>query len=248
MELDILVITHNHLELSINCVKAIVQNTASPFTLTILDDSTDLTPDYFTAFCKEHPNVRYHRVEPPGCANKLWNIGLRETSNLYVATIVNSVIVEPEWDLPAVELLENNPRAGMVGFKLLYLHGTIWHAGCKLGDGIFNHIGVGQPGHRFAKNYRCPAVTGAMVLARRLALDKGWDETTYHGFTGWDDIDLCMQMRTDGWEVWYTGLGCGYHIEAPTRLQGKTPEEQAEFWKKYEENKQRFLTKWGKML
>ncbi len=45
-------------------------------------------------------------------------------------------------------------------------------------------------------------VSGASLLVRRAALDRigGFDE---HYFMYFEDNDLCMRLRTGGWQVWY---------------------------------------------
>ena len=54
-EIDIILATHNHLDLTIQAVDCLYEFTSKPFRLIVVDDSTDgLTPLYFKKLMKEN--------------------------------------------------------------------------------------------------------------------------------------------------------------------------------------------------
>lgn len=220
-ELDILVPTHNHLELTIQCIDAIYRYTSNPFHLIVMDDSTDLTPAYFESFSKEHPNLTYYHADPPfTSANQRENIGLSLCKTPYVALIVNSLTVEPEWDIAGLQVMKTTTRVGLIGFKILkYPSGLIESAGLSSTGDNSNlvDIGTGVASHRLSKVYECEAVPWAFVLMRKEAVMGNLDETLYEGFKGWEDLDACFVLREKGWRILYCGLGVGYHRTRATR-------------------------------
>ena len=140
-EIDIILTTHNHLGLTIECLDALYANTSVPFRLTIVDDSTDLTPTYIAHFKAEHPNIQFIRPkEKLTSANQIINIGLKNTSNPLVVNITNTTTVEPAWINYALIMMEQNSTIGIIGFKLLY-SGPLITGGItagKIGRKIFN--------------------------------------------------------------------------------------------------------------
>lgn len=243
-EIDVILTTHNHLELTIRCVEALYQYTPNPFRLTIIDDSTDLTPDYFKTLASQYPNVQYIRPDILlKSGNQIINIGLRNTRNELVVNINNSVQVEPDWLNVALWQIKQNPQIGIIGFKLLRLSGSIGHAGLIVNHrGLFN-IGLGEGGHRHTHVAEVPAVGWALVLYRRKAYPDGLDEKYYIGFRGWDDVDNCLALRKRGWKVYYCGFGAAYHEEGATRVVGTQ-----QFWDDGNTNAQRFFARWGDEL
>ncbi len=240
---DIILTTHNHLELTINSINALFQNTSMPFNLVVIDDSTDLTPQWIAEFQKEHPNVKYVRPDYPiKNGNHSWKIGLENTTSEVVIMMVNSALVEPEWEAMPFNLLQNNPTIGMVGIKLLYPHGTIWHAGVGFFNSLPSHIGLGEPSHHYTHIRKVQCVNPSVGFLRRKAVVDCFDDETYIGWRGFEDTDLCCMLRSKKWDVFYCGYSSAYHIESPTRL--KANQDQQKFWQEYNENMRRFLSKW----
>ncbi|MFW9991920.1 MAG: glycosyltransferase family 2 protein [Candidatus Odinarchaeota archaeon] len=237
--MDVILTTHNNLELTIECLKALYSFTTAPFNLVIIDDSTDLTPQYLEQFAKEHGNVK---IVYPGekwtGGNTGWRIGLENSSDPIVVTMTNSSRVEPGWHIGPLQMLEQNPKVGLIGIKLLYPTGMIWHAGIQFANHIPIHIGINEAAHRYSYAVPVPCVNHSVGFFRREALDKSLDEETYLGWKGFEDTDINLTIRENGWHIWYCGEASAYHIESPTRIRGK------DFWQEYNENLRRFIMKW----
>lgn len=254
--LDVILTTHNRLDLTMRAVNALYEHTSVPFHLIVVDDSTDMTPIYFGQALKEKDNITYiHSDIPYKTGNQIFNIGFRHCKTPFAAIVMNSVRVEPDWNVQSMELMNTLPKAGVVGLKNLFSEpdGRIECAGIMMVDSRLtdfgkyakvstktpSDIGSGQPAHRFSANYEVEAVQWAFVLTRVEAV-KDLEEFVFNGFKGWDDIDNCFVVRKRGWKIYYCGQSSGYHTPRATR--GDNSEEAAQLCK---ENAHIFFRRWG---
>jgi GT2 family glycosyltransferase len=230
-KLDIVLLTHDRLDLTMQAMNNLYNHTVNPFHLIVVDNSTDLTPLYFAEAQKEFPNITFlHYDRDFKCGNEMFNIGFAKAVTPFVATVMNSCNVEPDWDIHGLQLMDLIPDVGIIGFKCLFPDGRIESAGISLVEsekvdggkfaGVATHIpvdiGHGLPGHRASSNYECEAVQWAFALMRRKAVPK-LDEDTFNGFKGWDDIDNCYAVKEGGWKIFYCGSGVCYHAPRATR-------------------------------
>ena len=251
---DIMVPTHNNLHLTMKCLQAIYFHTQSPFHVIICDDSTDgLTPLYFQKLLTEGvaplgkvANLTYIHADRFTEGNQFFNTALRYCRSEYMATVMNSVRVEPEWELFALQTLcPQNPQVGTIGFKCLFggdtvNTGHIESAGIKMHKYLPTDIGRDLPGHRQNGVYECDAVQWAFALHRVKALRGNLCEGVFHGHRGWDDIDNCFAVKAKGWKVVYCGLGAGYHEPRATRGDNSPLAAQENM-----ENGEKFYKRWG---
>lgn len=250
-QLDIITLTHGRQDLSMRCVRTIFRHTQTPFHLIVMDDSTpdmdegtDMTPEWFAKFCEAHNNVTFvHSDKPFKNSHHIFSEAFKRCKTPYTAVVVNSFMVEPEWELAALQMMKQNPKIGMIGFKCLRA-GTelIESAGLAIvaNNSGLTDIGVGQSGHRFCKAYQCDAVQWAFVLLRVEAVAPNLGADIYHGFKGIEEFEHCLTMREKGWTIWYCGLGVGYHTTLATRL-AKGEED----LRLNVENKELFFKRWG---
>lgn len=247
--IDIHVPTHGKLELTIPCVDHIYAHTQTPFHLIVTDTDPEgeegLTELYFKRLMQNRNNVTYIKAENFKTGNTFFNTALRHTKTEFMATVMNSVWVEPEWEMVALQLMNEQKDVGTIGFKAIFApehpqFGRIESAGIAFQGHIPVDIGRGEPAHRLNSVYECQAVQWAFALHRKVALIGNLDENTFNGHVGWDDIDNCFVVKSKGWRILYCGLGCGYHHPRATR--GDDSEEAA---KKNRENSHIFFKRWG---
>lgn len=252
--IDIVVPCHNRLELTITCVNALYSNTKAPFHLIVVDDSTDkITRLYWKEMKKKLNNITYiYSREPYKEGNQYLNIAFSYAKHPYIACVGNSIKVEPEWEIAALDILGKDPAIGVLGFKNLFIFdppgdGNIESAGISMVDYTPVDIGRDLCSHRMSAIYECMAVQWAFCMVRKEAVvDKegkpNLPEGVYNGFKGWDDIDNCFVLRRRGWKVVYNGYGVGYHYPRATR--GIRPENK-EGQNLNRENARRFYKRWG---
>lgn len=237
--------TNRGFRLTLGCIERLYDNTKTPFHLVVVDDSTDnITIKYFEEFQKYYNNVTFiHSDVPFQCGNQFFNIGLSQCQHDFVATVMNSTKVEPEWEIMALEVFKTDPKVGIVGLKCLFppeQGGKIESAGITMWG--FQPVDIGRdfPGHRMSLVQECPAVQWAFALLRKEAVVGNLDEDLYNGFKGWDDIDNCFAVKAKGWKVVYCGLGAGYHEPRATRGSNSM-----EAFQKNRENAHLFYKRWG---
>jgi len=94
--IDVLVPTKNNLYLTIQCIDHLYAYTRTPFHLIVVDSSTDETMIYLRRVQKEHQNVTViHQDVMSG--NHFFNLALSHAQTPYLATVMNSVQVCPDW-------------------------------------------------------------------------------------------------------------------------------------------------------
>jgi O-antigen biosynthesis protein len=118
---------------------------------------------------------------------------------------------------------------GMVGAKLLFADGRLQHAGHVYPGGP-THALFGWPGssvgpHRMNVVAReCSGVTAAAAAMRRdvFAAVGRFDEEFPVNF---NDVDLSLRVRRDGYRIVWTPAAEWYHFESVTRVAGHTQDE-----------------------
>lgn len=261
--IDIILLTHGKLEeLTIPCVQAIYAHTRNLFHLIVVDNSTpdmdngtDQTPQWFKTMQVEHKNITFlHYDRDFKSGNEMFNIGYAHGNSRFVATVMNSIRVEPDWDVVATKMMADNPKIGIIGFKCLKLgwdnkriegddiltDGLIESAGIYMNTYTPCDMGRNEPSHRLCSSYPCASLQWAFALTRREAVVGNLDEDLWQNFVGWDDIDNTFYLRYKGWEAWYCGLGVGYHVTHATR--GSASDETLI---KNRKNAEIFYKRWG---
>jgi GT2 family glycosyltransferase len=115
-------------------------------------------------------------------------------------------------------------NVGLIGTRLLYPDRNIQHAGVVLGVNDLRpvHEGLGRsdqevgPNSRWVRPRQVAAVTGAFMALTHDVFDRlgGFDERLA---VGYNDIDLCLKVRAEGFAVLYEpGIELIHH-ESKTR-------------------------------
>lgn len=231
---SIIIPVFNKLELTQPCLEAIKRFTESSlYELIVVDNaSTDGTAEYLK-------NCGHARVisnqENKGFA-RACNQGACAAGTDLLLFLNNDTVVHEGWLQMLLDCLEQHPKAGIVGCRLLYPDGTVQHAGVGITvDGIGEHLFSG-----FSADYPAviqprllQAVTAACMLVRRNCFNAvgGFDEGYINGF---EDVDFCLKARRLGYDVRYCPDTRIVHYEesSPGR----------NLYESY--NKQRFRQRW----
>jgi len=245
-KLDVLVIAHDKIEETVACIQTLYAHTPTPFHLIVVDDSKDLTPlymrDFINQFSDKHEITHVYSKVPYKCGNQIFNKALEHCRTPFMATVMNSVRVEPEWEVGPLQILMADPKVGYVGSKCLFYHnGLIECAGIKMVKWLPTDIGRDEPGHRIALAFDVEATQWAFGTLRvEAGKSAKFDETSFNGFRGWDDIDNCFVLKKAGWKIVECGHSVGYHKPRLTRG-NNSPESQEE----NRQNAHAFFKRWG---
>lgn len=210
------------------CVAGLLEQTDYPALRLVIVDNGSATDRAKRVLRKlaESPRVQVLRIEGPFNFAALNNAAVRSTTSPLLALVNDDVmVVEPDW-LRAMAAQALRPDVGAVGAKLFYPDGRIQHAGIVLGLGpqrAAGHEFRGAPGdspgpqNRLLVTRETSAVTAAcMVLERRkFEAVGGFDETAFP--VAFNDVDLCLRLRRQGWRTLWTPQARLMHLESATR-------------------------------
>lgn len=211
--IDIILLTHNHLENTTRCIEALYANTKQSFKLTVIDDSTDTTPQYFQHLIENGDDINYHHYEKIYDANEALYKGLELTKSDPFIFLTNSTFVEPEWLFMALKIMNDDSKAGLVGFKIL---DPATNLIIEAGDHVFPdatriNIGMYDVGHRYSHIREVNAIGWAVVLMRRAVIPSEGFDSNYIPWRCAADLDNCLEIKKRGWKIYYNGLGSVYH-------------------------------------
>lgn len=169
------------------------------------------------------------------------NHGVAASKGRHVVLLNDDAVVEPGFLDALVAAVERRPRIAVVGALVLFPDRSVQDAGGVIGeDGMPAVVGRGSD-ERAAiatEPRQVDYVSGCAVLVRREAWDAvgGMDERFYPAY--FEDVDLCLRLRSAGWETWFEPEAKVLHDEsASSDLVLKSL---AWDW-----NKARFLLRWG---
>jgi len=144
------------------------------------------------------------------------NDGAAAARTEHLVFLNNDTIPQPGWLERLEHYADKNPRAAVVGSKLLYPVNTIQHAGVVIcQDRYPRHIYTGFPANHPAvnKSRRFQIVTAACMLVRReiFAAADGFDTRFRNGF---EDVDFCLRLGERGYEIHYCADSVVQHLES----------------------------------
>ncbi len=238
---SIIIPVFNHLDLNRQCLESIYNNTElTGVEIIVVDNgSTDGSSDYLRREEKERRVRLVANTSHLGFA-KACNQGARAARGDYLIFLNNDTIVTSGWLQGLSKVLEKDERIGIVGAKLLYPDKTIQHAGVAFDDHkrvghIYRGFHESHPAVNKGREFQ--VVTAACMMIRKSVFFAagGFDEHYQNGF---EDVDLCFQVRSLGHKVFYTPECVVYHLES------KTPGRHA----KERENSLYFQSRWQEQV
>jgi GT2 family glycosyltransferase len=213
------------------------------------NDSQEEETKVYLAKVSTHPRVRVIPCPGPFNFSKINNLAAQHAKGALIGLMNNDLkVFEPEW-LREMVSHAVRPDVGIVGAKLLYEDGTIQHAGVTLGIALASHLYKFSPGggegHQGRLNITqdVSAVTAACLLMRREVWDEvgGLDEAFP---VAYNDVDLCLRVRTAGYRILWTPDAQLYHLESRTRGRDAAPEKR----ERLNQDKERLIERWGDAL
>ena len=240
---SIIIPTRDGCDLLKRCLDSIeTKTTYKRYEIIVLDNES---VDSSTLSFLDNLKQRWRVVRCPGDFNfsSVNNIGARYAKGEYLLFLNNDIEVRTgDW---LKDMLAQAQRRGVgsVGAKLLYPDGSIQHAGVVVGI-------QGNAGHAFrhqqddGRSYygladtvrNCSAVTAACMMVPKEVFRKvnGFDEQLRVEF---NDVDLCLKIRRQGYRIVYAPEAVLYHHENATRKGRRSPQDEM-----------RFTQQWGELI
>ena len=180
------------------------------------------------------------------------NHGVSKADGEYVVLLNNDIeIITVNW-LEELLMYAQRKDVGAVGGKLYFPDKRIQHGGVIIGLGAHRtaghaHYGMGRTNlgymGRLCYAQDMSAVTGAMLMVSKKKFEAagGLDKTFAISL---NDVDLCLRLRTAGYNNVFTPFAEAYHYESLSR----GLDDAGEKAKRYNSESELFRTRWKKLL
>lgn len=228
---DIIILTKDHIDLIIPCIKSILQKSVYPDYRIIIGDtgSTKDNLNKLKSFIIDKPQIklvsnleyRFGRLN-----NQLVNMFNDQSENSLLLFCNNDIEFLNDCISEMVYAHENNKNIGTVGARLHYPDGKIQHAGIAVdSNGGLKHIDAHTLPNKFINNskdiYKNPyeyvvGSTGALLMISRKRFNEvnGFNENYKVCF---EDVELNMQMIKHGYKNIINYDSVAIHKENQTR-------------------------------
>ena len=218
------------------CLRSIEERTDyDNYEIIIIENNSteQKTFDYYNQICNDKIRVVYWKKEFNYSA--INNFGVDQAKGEYLLLLNNDMeVISRDW---MSELLGHcqRPEVGAVGARLYYPDDTVQHAGIIIGIGgvagsVFVGMKRGYTGymHRAAIQQDLSAVTAACMMIKRPVFEEAGrlEEQLKVAF---NDVDLCLKIRKNGYLIVYDPYVELYHYESKTRGAEDTKEKVRRF-------------------
>ena len=218
--ISIIILAHNHLDMTRRCLESLAGAVAHlDHEVILLDNASSEDTTRLRTCSHLFKQWQFLRSEENLSFSRSNNRCASRASGRYLLFLNNDVFVAPETVERLVGCLQDDDSPGIVGGMLLFPEGnTVQHAGMsQMVWGFPSNYGVGahpsdqrvrQAAERFA-------LTGAMMcLPRDLYCQVGGFDERY--IWGYEDVDLCLKIRSAGRRILYLPQATGVHVESAT--------------------------------
>jgi GT2 family glycosyltransferase len=231
---SILIPNRDQPDMLARCVESVRRSSYSNYEIILVENSSR-RPETFALYDRlsREPNLRILVWKEPFNYAAVNNHAARRANGEVLLFLNNDVqAINTDW---LEQLLQHalRPEIGAVGAKLYYPDNTIQHAGVVIGSRhgpMHYHCGFLRDSagykNRLVIVQNLSAVTGACLMTRKAVFEQvgGFDSEFAIAF---NDIDLCLKMRREGYRIVWTPFAQLYHFEFTTRGHDDTPQKQS---------------------
>lgn len=240
----------NGWEMNYNCLKSILENTNNvKYEIIIADDNSNDESQYLGGFTT---NVKIIRNKTNLGFLLNCNNASKYAKGKYIHFLNNDTRVRPNWLSSLVDLLENDPKIGMCGSKLIYPNGKLQEAGGIVWNDLtaWNFGNNSEPNiSEFNYVKEADYISGASILLRMEIWNKlkGFDIRYVPAY--YEDTDIAFEVRNLGYKVVYQPLSEVIHFEGFSHGTEISNTPQVKSIKDYQiKNGLKFQEKWKHIL
>jgi GT2 family glycosyltransferase/glycosyltransferase involved in cell wall biosynthesis len=220
---DVIVCVHNALDEVQRCLESVVQNTAAPYQLILVDDgSAAPTRDFVRRFAAEHSATLLRSETARGYTFAAID-GQRQSTADYVVMLNSDTVVTAGWLDRMIACAETNSRIGLVGplsNAATFQSIPEVEAG---GDWALNplppEMSIAQMGEAVAQVASgaypdMPFLNGFCLLIRRAVIEQiGYFDEVNFGTGYGEENDYCLRARAAGWQLSLADDTYVYHAQ-----------------------------------
>jgi GT2 family glycosyltransferase/glycosyltransferase involved in cell wall biosynthesis len=217
VEVSIIIPVFNQFQFTHACLASLkTVEERSRFEVIVVDDcSTDETAE----LVPQMEGVIYLRNETNSGFIASCNRGAAQARGKYLFFLNNDTIVKPDWLTALLDTFAEDPRAGIVGSKLVYpdgrlqeAGGIIWRDASGWNYGKFDD--PGKPEYNYLREVDYCSAAALMIPKSLFQKVGGFDERYAPAY--YEDTDLSFKARKDGYKVLYQPLSEIIHYEGVT--------------------------------
>ena len=245
VEISVIIPVFNQLHYTQACLASLQEHPdAERFEVIVVDDcSSDATSDVIGKI----PGIVYLRNERNSGFTSSCNRGATKARGSFLLFLNNDTAVTPGWLSALHETFGNEPKAGLVGSKLVFpdgrlqeAGGIIWKDGSGWNRGKFGD--AEKPEYNFLREMDYCSAACVMIPKSLFERVGGFDSKYSPAY--YEDTDLAFKVRREGFKVLYQPLSTVVHYEGAT---GGTDLQTGA--KKYQEiNRTTFVNAWADVL
>ncbi|HTQ99715.1 MAG TPA: glycoside hydrolase family 99-like domain-containing protein [Candidatus Acidoferrum sp.] len=241
---SVIIPAFNHLAWTLCCLESISRHgSGHAFEVIVVDDaSTDDTASVLSTI----ENLRLLKSETNSGFVHSCNRGAAAAKGEFLLFLNNDTLVESRWLDALAHTFEIEPATGIAGAKLIYPSGYLQEAGATLNpDGSVTMIGLNQDplDRRYCFTREVDHCSGAALMIRKAVFDAvgGFDPCYAPAY--FEDCDLSLKVRAQGYKVIYQHEAVVYHFLSVTtdKLAGGKLAQ-------IERNKTLYLARWQQTL
>lgn len=244
---SIVVLNFNRSMLTLQAVADAMDSDCGDIEIVVVDNGSD-TLDFDLLVSLLPHGVRTLRLQTNRYFGEGNNLGVEASSGQYVMLLNNDAFLQPTTVRTLLSVFDQHMDAGAVGPKFLYPDGRIQEAGASVTScGTVTQRGKHLADHpqMFAGTEPVDYVSAACVVLPRYLYDEiggfdlAWDPAYY------EDVDLCLKLRSIGKRTYYCGATSVTHIENATSSDNTLG---LALHTIVEVNREKFISRWGPFL
>lgn len=246
----IMIASRNKLELLKNCLVSLKKTTYRNYKVYVVDNESDNSAMLEWLKTTSYKIISVDRPQGKFNFAHVYNTAIPQVCEEYVLLLNSDIeIISSTWlsDMVGYGQL---PRVGSVGARLIFGDGSLQHCGIyhDVNHGFpgtaFRHMPSEEDGYWQLSRLSCNhmAETAACVLTpKKLYLEQGGLDEQFFG-VAFNDCDYGYRLHAAGYRNVFCPTAELYHLENATRGRGDSPQEEANYIKKYSKLKEYYYS------